>query len=106
MEHRELTNCHDCGDRWSTAYDKLEFPLPYGNFTEAEAKQISEKYKVEYRPAKKTFGDKSRNAEVVFTSIDQYARYMADDYGWTKPDCRIFYANGAILEINSDPSPK
>jgi hypothetical protein len=32
-------------------------------------------------------------------SIEQYAQVMANLYGWTKPDCRIFYKDGTIKEI-------
>jgi hypothetical protein len=35
-------------------------------------------------------------------SIEQYAQIMADLYGWTSPDVRIFYADGTVKEINSN----
>jgi len=38
--------------------------------------------------------------EVVFQSIEEYAQYLANEYGWTTPDARIFYQTGEILEIN------
>ena len=34
-------------------------------------------------------------------SIEQYAQIMANLYGFTKPDGRVFYANGGIKEIHS-----
>lgn len=34
-------------------------------------------------------------------NIEQYAQVMADQYGWTRPDCRIFYKNGEVKEIFS-----
>jgi len=33
-------------------------------------------------------------------TIEEYAQIMADQYGWTKPDARIFYANGKVTEIS------
>jgi len=35
------------------------------------------------------------------TTIEEYAQFIADNYGWTKPDARIYYANGKVLEIYS-----
>jgi hypothetical protein len=35
-------------------------------------------------------------------SIEEYAQVMADLYGWTKPDIRIFYKNGEVKEIFKD----
>lgn len=36
-----------------------------------------------------------------FNSIEDYAQLMADKWGWTKPDARIFYKNGEVKEIFS-----
>lgn len=30
---------------------------------------------------------------------EQYAQKLADQYGWTKPDARIFYKAGRVVEI-------
>ena len=35
----------------------------------------------------------------VYETIEAYAQNLADRYGWTKPDCRIFYADGRVVEI-------
>lgn len=32
-------------------------------------------------------------------SIEEYAQYLADTYGWTTPDIRIYYNNGSVKEI-------
>lgn len=37
--------------------------------------------------------------EKTFNSIEEYAQYLADKYGWTSPDCRIYYKNGEVKEI-------
>jgi hypothetical protein len=37
--------------------------------------------------------------KTTFQSIDDYAQYMADNYGWTVPDIRIFYKDGNVKEI-------
>ena len=98
-------DCDCCGDRWYevSASDAMEFPKTYGTFTEERAKELSEKYNVEARKCKQVaiIGDEKRNWELVFTAIDQYAQWVADEYGWTSPDVRIYYADGKVLEISS-----
>jgi hypothetical protein len=37
--------------------------------------------------------------ERTITTIEEYAQWMADEYGWTTPDGRIFYADGRVVEI-------
>lgn len=62
-------DCPCCGNRWYEA----------------------DEYNLEEFP--KDYGDE------VFVDIEQYAQFLADKYGWTTPDCRIYYANGAVKEI-------
>jgi hypothetical protein len=38
---------------------------------------------------------------VKLNSIEDYAQVMADQYGWTSPDARIFYHDGRVKEIFS-----
>ena len=35
------------------------------------------------------------------STIEEYAQAVADRYGWTKPDTRIYYLNGTVKEIFS-----
>jgi hypothetical protein len=35
-------------------------------------------------------------------SIELYAQILANLFGWTEPDARIFYKNGEVKEINSN----
>jgi len=35
----------------------------------------------------------------IFTEIIPYAQYLANEYGWTKPDARLYYKNGEVVEI-------
>lgn len=34
-----------------------------------------------------------------FDNIEDYAQYIADEYGWTTPDARIYYHDGNVKEI-------
>lgn len=45
------------------------------------------------------YGDKT------FTTVEEYAQYLANHYGWTTPDARIFYKDGNIKEIFKEKSP-
>ena len=65
-------DCPCCGDRWYSVDDSDGDTFPYTDFGE------------------RTFQD-----EV------EYYQYLADTYGWTKPDCRIFYKDGKVTEIFS-----
>ncbi len=62
-------DCSCCGDRW---YD-------YEDIIDVD--KMSKYYKQK------------------FNNIEQYAQRMANEYGWTSPDYRIYYYNGEIKEI-------
>lgn len=64
-------DCNCCGDRWYKVDESDKIDL----------KKISKSY------------------EIDFNSIEEYAKYLANKYGWTTPDARIFNANGTIIEI-------
>lgn len=34
----------------------------------------------------------------IFQSIEQYAQYLANHYGWTSPDARIYYSDGQTVK--------
>lgn len=42
---------------------------------------------------------RSYTGSISIASIEEYAQYMANTYGWTTPDARIFYKDGHIKEI-------
>jgi hypothetical protein len=96
-------DCECCGDRWYHQWgdEGLTFPYPYGTFPKTEAEAIAEVYGVRIEPTKrKTYGN--RDTDIIFDTVEQYAQYMADRYGWTKPDVRIFYKDGTRKEIYTD----
>ena len=70
-------DCPCCGDRWSKYRDE---PIDI------------ERYRVE---GYKTW----RNQTFYFNNIEEYAQYMANDFGWTTPAIRIFYKNGTVKEF-------
>lgn len=68
----EGLDCECCGDRW---YEGDEVPVP-----------------------NKIRRWDSNNA-VDINTVEEYAQYLADKYGWCKPDARLFYKNGEVKEI-------
>ena len=40
--------------------------------------------------------------KIRLDSIEMYVQMLANQYGWTKPDARIFWANGEVTEVFSE----
>lgn len=36
----------------------------------------------------------------IFNTVEEYAQYLANRYGMTEPDARLFYKDGRVVEIN------
>lgn len=93
-------DCPCCGDRWYDHPSELTFPHNYGTFRGGPyelSRGIMEKlYKI------KAVTKSGNSYDVIFPTIKEFAQYCADHYGWTVPDSRIFYMNGAVLEINTN----
>lgn len=64
-------DCECCGDRWT--------PRSEGDWRCVNLDKVNEWYGV--------------------NTIEEYAQYLADKYGMTIPDARIYYANGTVKEI-------
>ena len=95
-------DCECCGDRWYAQWndDGLTFPYSYGTFSKEEAESLAEVYGVRIETVKRTYGNRDTN--VILETVEQYAQYVADRYGWTTPDVRIFYKDGTRKEIYSN----
>lgn len=100
----EGMDCPCCGDRWYRP-NEVAIPYKYGAFTLEQAEKIAEKYgaTVERREKKNSYKD--RMWDVVFP-LEMYAKYLAEEYGWTSPDVRIFYKDGTVKEIESSKVQK
>ncbi|MHC8516834.1 DUF7296 family protein [Sporosarcina sp. ITBMC105] len=46
-----------------------------------------------------SFNPRVSTADKFENNIVLYAQYHADEWGWTIPDARIFYADGSVKEI-------
>jgi hypothetical protein len=101
-------DCDCCGDRWSKYTSCVD--LNCGNYAREDANKYAELYNANIKKKEgKVY--KSANSEVedcvlVFSNIIDYAQFMADKWGWTSPDARIFYKSGEIIEIYSEKVKK
>ncbi len=75
-------DCECCGDRWSKG-NKVKLPADYS----------------EYDYDKKTYKRLGKSKEIILTTVEDYAQHLANKYGWTTPDARIFYKNGTVKEV-------
>ena len=48
-----------------------------------------------YLPEEVSLPQVYANAE----TIEEYAQYLADNYGWCSPEARLFYKDGSVKEI-------
>ena len=98
-------DCSCCGDRWSEPWntDGESFPKDYkvtefGSLSKWYKK--CEKYEIIEEPHLNTDSMfKLYEGKIRFNNIEEYAQYLADNYGWTTPDARIYYKNGEVKEI-------
>lgn len=107
-------DCSCCGDRWYGVHEVDINNLSKNPYTvyiwdhvkdaESEWNRKYGNYKMVSKPEWKiAFGDtKKYEGSVVFKSFEEYAQFVADEYGWTTPDVRIFYKNGEVKEIFSN----
>ena len=99
-------DCPCCGDRWSQPYEPLDFLQErqvscYSSVIEDWYKKYG-KYEIVSEPIinKGIFNTKRIIGKVRFHSIEEYAQYIANEWGrWTNPSARIFYRDGSVKEI-------
>ena len=116
-------DCECCGDRWyesSSHVDLEEINKRWKGYEVSEylsdrgKKEISDEDAIlefvsmyegsEWLVAPKIdspYGTRRVSGKIKLVSIEQYAQLMADLYGWTKPDCRIFYHDGSVKDVYS-----
>jgi len=95
-------DCGCCGDRWNRPHE-IVLPYRYGTFGKEEAEKIAKKYKSDFGKTTWRFMNTHEpdpdKYDVIFTKVESYMKYLADEYGTTNPDARIFYKNGKVKEI-------
>lgn len=108
-------DCPCCGDRWSRyflepidieKYTEKGYPVSvYDNIyrdTVAEWNRKYGKYECVVAPQfETTFSSRAYVGRIRFKDVEEYAQFLADEYGWTVPDARVYYKNGVVKEIFS-----
>lgn len=117
-------DCSCCGDRWYQPDSPLDFDMMntrWGGYevsnwlTESKNKGpinndvAIQNLKDMYPGAvwltepivENKYGSKRVIGKIRVDNVEQYAQILANLYGWTKPDARIFYLNGEVKEIFS-----
>ena len=104
-------DCPCCGDRWYSGdevdLEKYEINgytvTIYDGIYEDTVDKWYEaygKYKVIEEPKSvKGYSGMKYEGKITFKDIEEYAQFLANEYGWTTPDARIFYKDGTVKEI-------
>lgn len=106
-------DCPCCGDRWSKWSDDPVDIERYNNdgykvgvydgiYAKAETRWGKKygKYEVIEEPTwQEKYSIREYVGRIRFRNIEEYAQFMADKYGWTTPDARIYYNDGSVKEI-------
>lgn len=110
------SDCACCGDRWHTPYGHVDIlsmdrkkdgGYPVEKFLTNRAHGVKD-FKKDYpgmewieEPVKgEKYNSPYISGRVRLRNIEDYAQVMANLYGWTTPDIRIFYKDGTVKEIN------
>ena len=108
----EGIDCPCCGDRWSDYMNEVNLDEINETGYQVSCYSINEtmyqtrdrwyhiygKYDIVGDPQWVSEYSRYRGT-IRFRNIEEYAQYMADNYHWTTPDCRIFYLDGTVKEI-------
>ena len=116
----EGSDCPCCGDRWYGAYSAIDltsmtrekdssYPVELwvDRKTSADEALVSlkERYSefewIKEPSINEKYGSQIIEGSVKLNNIEDYAQVLADQYGWTSPDSRIFYHDGRVKEIFS-----
>jgi hypothetical protein len=125
---REGMDCSCCGDRWYEPDSEVniqEMNDKWGGMSvqewingkkagEVMKDVVLQSFKSKFPGAtwttepviNKTYGSLKVEGKIRLDSIEQYAQIMADEYGWTSPDIRIFYKSGDVKDIFSSKVEK
>ena len=102
----EGIDCECCGDRWSLYEDiaDIEKYKTDGYKVSSLSKKDYIKRYGSYKTIKPMRFEKSiicnwYVGSIGFDNIEEYAQFLANEYGWTTPDARIYYQDGTVKEI-------
>lgn len=94
-------DCSCCGDRWHEPWDDEGevFPKELEVSDWSSLDNWNKKYG-KYEVIEKPIRESSYfEGKIKIDNIEDYAQCLADNYGWTIPDIRIYYKDGNVKEI-------
>lgn len=113
-------DCPCCGDRWHRSASEVDIETYNEKWNGMEISEWQtgsvvdhdkaiEELKIKYPnvewsvnpQAEDKYGSVRVTGKIRLRNIEEYSQLMADQFGWTKPDIRIFYKNGEVKEIFS-----
>lgn len=104
-------SCPCCGERWYLSADEVKldewkekgYPVGvYSHYDKPEErwfKLYGELPRIGEPEWGKTYSSREFKGKVYFDTIEQYSQFMANAYGWTKPDVRIHRLDGTKTDI-------
>lgn len=103
-------DCGCCGDRWYSG-DEVDLSEINENGYEVsvydglgDAEKVWRDgygaYEIHTEPNWQKTIFRKFSGKIKFRNIEEYAQFLADEYGWKTPDARIFYKDGTVTEIN------
>lgn len=109
-------DCPCCGDRWSCfnddpidlnkykndGYEVYIYDGIYSNTINEWSKRYGKYEIIEQPEFNNEYSTRKYSGRIMFHNIKEYAQYLANEFGWTTPDARIYYNNGTIEEIFSN----
>jgi len=112
-------DCECCGDRWYSGHSvditsmtkekdsayPVELWVNRKKSADEALVSLKERYSefewIKEPSINEKYGSQIIEGSVKLYSIEDYAQVLADQYGWTYPDARIFYYDGRVKEIFS-----
>ena len=113
MVEDQSSSCPCCGDRWSlypteidiNEWKKEGYPVGVYDFYENPEKRWFSMYGNFPRLVEPTWNSdklgvsRQFHGAIYFNTIEEYCQHLANSYGWTSPDVRIYYTDGTQVEI-------
>lgn len=104
------TDCACCGDRWYAHADIIDLKSInkegfkvwiYRDSKEEWFAKFGKYLRIGQLCYLSKFEEQKYEGRIKFRNIVEYLQFMANEYGWTSPDVRIYYSNGKVKEIFS-----
>ena len=109
-------DCECCGDRWYMPFEEIDlmsmdrkkdggYPIETFLSNGMSLEEFKRGYEgmewIEEPVVGEKYGSPYIMGRVKLRNVEDYGQVLANLYGWTSPDIRVFYKNGQVKEIFS-----